>query len=249
MKIIKINQWSPSKLKTFAECKFRFQLQYGQKIPEPERPLPPGKTEHANDRGTRIHNSAEDFVRGKGPFIPEMAQFKTEFDSIKKLYSPNKDSKVVLEGEWAHDKNWEPVEWRSDKAWMRCKLDALVLLSPIEAVVIDYKSGKKFGNEMSHASQTQTYQLATFLRYPKLEVVHTELWYLDLGEMTQNTFTRDQGLRYKPSITRNGNAVTDCVEFPPNPNIFSCRFCPYSTRPATDRVPAGTGHCTVGVYR
>lgn len=246
MKIIPIHQWSPSKVKTFNECKLKFQLQYGQKIPEPERPLPLGKLEHANDRGSRIHEATERYARGIGPFIPEMGKFRTEFDSLKVLFSRGM---AEFEGEWAHDKQWTPVPWKSEKAWVRVKLDALVHLSPIEAVVIDYKTGKKFGNEIAHAEQTQTYQLATFLRYPKLEIIHTELWYLDLDEITITTFTRQQGMRLKPAIERKGNAITDCRDFPPNPNIFSCKFCSYSTKPATDRAPAGTGHCVVGTWR
>lgn len=246
MKIIPIAQWSPSKLKTFNECKFRFQLQYGQKIPEPERPLPPGKTEHANERGTRIHEAAEAYARGLGPFIPEMKKYQVEFDSLATLFS---NGMAEFEGEWAHDKDWNPVPWKSKEAWLRLKIDALVHLSPYEAVVIDYKSGKKFGNEISHAEQTQAYQLVTLLRYPKIEIVHTELWYLDLDEITQTTFTRQQGMRFKPAIERKGHAITNAKEFPPNPNIFSCKFCPYSMRPATDRSPAGTGHCDKGVWK
>ena len=60
-----VNSWSHSKLMDFEKCKKYFWLKHDQRIPEPERPLPPGKTEHANDRGTRVHQSCEDFVTGK----------------------------------------------------------------------------------------------------------------------------------------------------------------------------------------
>ena len=33
-------------------------------VPEPERALRPGQTEHANDRGSRIHDNCELYVRG-----------------------------------------------------------------------------------------------------------------------------------------------------------------------------------------
>jgi hypothetical protein len=165
--------------------------------PEPERPLPPGKTEHANDRGSRIHDSAEQYVRGNGPFIPEMEKFRPEFESLRQLFI---DGKVSLEGEWGMDKNWEPCDWKV--AYQRLKIDALVFLNDYEAVVIDYKSGKKYGNEIKHAEQCQSYQLNTFLRYPQLEIIHTELWYLDINEITQNEYSRTQGLRFKHSFDR-----------------------------------------------
>lgn len=228
-----IPSWSFSKAQTFDQCKFRAYLMYGQKIPEPPRPLPPGKTEHANDRGTRIHNDAELFVRGKGPLTPELRKFTAEFEKLKRLHAAGM---VSLEGEWGMDRNWEATEWRT--AWLRLKLDALVFLSPYEAIAVDYKTGKKFGNEVKHADQLQMYQLATFLRYPELEVVHTELWYLDVDELTPITYQRPQGLRFRQRWDKKGNDITTAVDFPANPNVFSCRYCGYG--------PWGTGHCEKG---
>lgn len=600
-----IPQWSASKLKTFGSCKFEAYLRYGLKIPEPERPLPPGKTEHANDRGSRIHEAAEAFVRGTGPLIPELKKFEAEFESMKLLLQ---DGMVSLEGEWAMDRKWAPVPWNGGwekidnpeayagkiqvlkklpprgvagcdedgdevvsvikvgkqhwlwvAPWLRLKLDAIVFLSDYEAVVIDYKglplgtmlptptgwttmaeiavgdqlvdreghpctvsgkskvkelpcyritfddtsivvcdeehrwtladgsvkevrqlavgdfiptaeplelpeqdllldpyvlgiwladgkhtsgeiskpdrgiweeierrgfklshdyngdkaercrthtvlglrtalnaldllgdkqipqqylrgsyqqrldllhglfdgdgsanhtrkqavlnttrldfaeqvkelllslgqrplispykahgfgkdvrayvvsfrprnlnpfllkrkadkvlrtwgigeswrrrvqqvelvptvrtqcvmvdspdhtflctenfipthnTGRRFGNEIAHAEQTQLYQLVSFLRYPKLEIIHTELWYLDLDEMASNTFDRVRGLRFLSSFTNKGKALTDLYDvsqFPPSPNIFSCRFCCYGSW--------GTGHCVKGVKK
>lgn len=229
-----IVSWSHSRLSDFEKCNYLAWLKYDQKIPEPERPLPPGKTEHANDRGTRIHDAAEKFVMGVGPFISEMKEFEQEFRHMAHLY---KAGKVSLEGEWGMDKDWNSAPWKT--AWLRLKLDALIHVSASEAVVIDYKSGKKFGNEIKHGEQTQLYSLNTFLRYPLLEIVHTELWYLDAKDLTQRTYSRDQALRFKRSWDKRGHALTSATEFPPNPNKFSCKWCPYG--------PAGTGHCTVGV--
>lgn len=229
-----IPTWSFSRIQDFEQCKRRAKLKYLDKIPEPERPLPPGKTEHANDRGTRIHDAGERFARGGIELIPELQKFKPEFERLKALYATGN---VSLEGEWAMDRSWEPVAWASSDAWLRLKLDALVFLSPTEAVAIDYKTGKRFGNEVKHNEQLQLYQLVTFLRYPKLETIHVELWYLDVDELVTVTYTRNQGLRFRRSFENRGNAMTTCTEFPPNPNIFSCRWCPYK----------GTEHCDKGV--
>ena len=231
-----ITSWSHSKLGDFEKCKLLAWLKHDQRVPEPPRPLPPGKSEHANDRGSRIHDAAEHFVNGTGPFIPELREFEQEFDHLKHLYAAGK---VSLEGEWAHDKDWNIAPWKT--GWLRLKLDALIHASDDEAVVVDYKSGKKFGNEIKHAEQTQLYALSTFLRFPKLETVHAELWYLDAKDLTRTTYTRDQALRFKRSWDRRGNALVSAVDFPPNPNKFSCRWCPYG--------PDGTGHCTVGVTK
>ena len=231
------NSWSFSKLGDFEKCKKYFWLKHEQKIPEPERPLPPGKTEHANDRGSRIHDSAEHFVDGSGAFIQELREFQPEFEHLKYAHALGK---VSLEGEWGMDEDWEITAWKG--AWLRLKLDALVFGDdPAVAAVVDYKSGRKFGNEVKHAQQLQLYALVAFLRYPELETIHAELWYVDVKDITSQTFTRDQSLRFKRSFDNRGRAITSCTTWPANPNKWSCQWCPYG--------PEHTGHCAEGVRK
>lgn len=231
-----ISSWSFSKIQDFEKCKFLCWLKHDQKIPEPERPLPPGKSEHANDRGTRIHNAAEHYVDGTGPFIPELSKFQDHFEKLRALY---KVGRVEMEQEWGMSEDWEIAPWNG--AWLRLKLDVLVHASEYEAVVIDHKTGKKWGNEVKHAQQVQLYALVTFLRYPELEEVTSEIWYLDTDEITSQTFTRDQSLRFKQSFNKRGMALTTCDTWPANPNKFTCQWCLYG--------PEHSGHCTVGVRK
>ena len=109
--------------------------------------------------------------------------------------------------------------------------------------MIDYKSGRKFGNEIKHGEQLLLYQLLAFMRYPKLEVVHAELWYLDQDDITSKTYTRKQGLMFAKNFARRGNALTSAIDFPANPSKWACQWCAY--KPAPD----GTGHCAVGVVK
>lgn len=230
-----MKSWSFSSLGDFEKCRYYSYLKRVQKIPEPERPLPPGKLEHANDRGTRIHDHAEQFVRGKEKYaLPEMRSFETEFLSLQNSF---KAGMVSLEGEWGMNAQWEPADWKA--AWLRLKLDALVFLSPREAVAVDYKTGRKFGNEVKHAEQLQLYQLVTFLRYPQLETIHAELWYLDQDELTSMTYQRHQGLRFQHKWNQRANTMMKAVDFPPNPNVYSCKYCMYG--------PKGSGVCERGV--
>lgn len=241
IQFVPIPTWSFSRLKVFEECKFRAQLQYGQKIPEPERPLPPGKSEHANDRGTRVHTAAEHYVNGTTDIlIPELMAFRTEFEAMRKLFAAGV---VSLEGDWGMDINWDPTGWMAKDVWQRTKLDAMVMLDDYEAVVIDYKTGKKFGNEIKHGEQTQLYAIDTFLRYPTLEVVTTELWYTDQDDLTSKIYTREQALRFRAMWHRRASAMTTAQDFPANPNIYTCKWCPYS------QGENKTGHCERGVSK
>lgn len=233
-----ITSWSYSRAVVFETCKLRARLAFVDKIPEPLRALPPGKSEHANDRGTRVHAGAERYVMGPVELLPELASFSTEFTRLHHLY---KEGLVSIEGEWAFTQDWSPTAWMSNDAWLRMKLDALVRLTDTRAVVIDYKTGKKSGNEIKHAEQGQLYQLAAFMRYPELEEVDVEFWYTDQDDLTHMHYTRDQGLRFFGGFDQRGKRITSEREFPPSPNAYNCRWCPYG--------PKGTGHCTVGIQR
>jgi hypothetical protein len=237
--VIPIKAWSYSRLNVFETCKLRSKLAVVDKIPEPPRPLPPGKTEHANDRGTRVHTAAELYVKGGVELVSELQWFAAEFEQLRELF---KEGKVSLEGEWAFDRGWEPVAYMSSDVWVRIKCDIVVFLSETEAVVVDIKTGKRWGNEMKHAEQMRLYAATTFCKYPKLEKIRVELWYTDLDDIVEKDYTRLQGLTFLKNFEDRGHVMTTCEEFPPNPNAFSCKWCPYKPEAL-----GGTGHCKVGV--
>lgn len=268
-----MDSWSHSKLTEFEKCRRRTFLLHVAKVPEPPRELRPGQTEHANDRGSRIHNEAEQFVRSqRADLSVELRSFEREFLHLRRLFG---QGVVSLEGNWGFDEDWNTMPWegewreyhargnetveyrrvdelpkwgkRNEKVWFknrgyywhpcwhRSKLDALVFPSKYEAIVIDYKTGKKYGNEVKHGEQVQLYTLDTVMRYPDIEIVTTELWYPDQDEITTMTFTREQALKFRKNFAPRGMAVTTNTEWPANPNIFNCRYCDYGK----------TEHCKV----
>lgn len=237
---MKFKAWSHSRITTFQQCKFRAKLAYIDRIPEPERPLPPGKTEHANERGERLHIGAEAYIRGGVELVPELsAHFEGEFKRARELF---KQGKLSLEGEWAFTKEWECTAWKSSDAWCRIKADLVAFMTDDYAVVVDYKSGKSYGNELKHTEQLRLYAIAVLLKYPNVKKVRTEAWYLDQDELLSMDYTRAQALRFLKNFEDRGVEMTECEEFPANPNQYSCRWCPYKPEHL-----GGTGHCEVGV--
>ena len=235
----KIKTWSFSRLSVFEQCKLHAKLSYIDRIPEQPRPLPPGKTEHANDRGTRIHEAAELYVKGGVELLPELKAFQPELVTLRDKYAAGQ---VSLEGDWAFTKDWVPTAWNSSDAWVRMKLDAFVRMSPTHGVVIDYKTGRKHGNEIKHAEQGQLYQLGAFMRYPELQTIDVEFWYTDQNEISQASYPKEQGVRFYTPFTKRGLGITENAEWEANPNYYSCRWCPY--KPVA---LGGSGHCDKGV--
>lgn len=249
----RITAWSNSRLAVFEECPYRAKLQYIDKLPVNERPLPSGQTEHANDRGIRIHKAAEDFIYSRtDTMVKELTKFSLELNKLRAMRAAN-ESSAICEGGWAFDDAWKAVpydpkeypSWKEafETIWYRCIIDCLVWISPTEVIIIDFKTGKRFGNEIKHAKQMQEYQLAAFMRYPDLQTVHVELWYLDLDEISPSmTFTRNQGLKFFKGINDRATRMTTATVFDPTPSQHRCKFCPYKT--GENKWVVGTGDCT-----
>lgn len=102
-----IESWSFSKMLDFERCKFYAYLKHACKIPEPQRPLKPGQTEQANDRGSRIHDAAENYVRGLVPLTNELTTFAPEFAKVQQLF---KAGKVSVEEAWGFREDWTPMD-------------------------------------------------------------------------------------------------------------------------------------------
>jgi len=228
-----IKSWSYSRLLDFESCPLKAKLKHVDRIADP-RPSP------AADRGTQIHTLAEEYLLGKIKSLPpELKKFSAEFEVMKGC--PQLD----LEQEWGFDHDWQPTSWKT--AWGRIKADAVAIFPDNEAAVVDFKTGKKFGNEVKHGEQLMLYALATFIMYPQIKTAHTELWYLDFDDLSDLTVSRDVAMkRYLRMFDKRARRMTEATEFPANPNIYSCKWCGFGEGEIKDGIE-GTGHCKLRV--
>lgn len=211
--------WSYSKLLDFEQCKLRYKLKHIDRVPEEKSP--------AADRGTAIHQMAEDFVTGVSKSLPtELMKFADDFAALRTRYS---EGVVAVEQEWGFDKEWQPTAYKT--GWLRMKADAVSFNKPKDptvAIVIDFKTGKKFGNEIKHGEQVMLYAAATAIRMPSVQTLTNELWYLDKDELTTVTYTRHQALGFIKLFDKRAAKIDNCKSFDPNPNVFTCQYCPYA---------------------
>ncbi len=216
VKIPPVKSWSISKLKTFEKCPYAVYLGDVMKVADS------GDTTAA-DRGTQIHTLAEDFVKGEIADLPtQLKKFEFKFQVLKDQFA---EGLVSVEGEWGFDRDWEPTSWFAKETWGRAKLDAFITFDETCGKVIDHKTGKKYGNEISHNSQGSVYAVAAFMRFPAMQYIETEFWYLDHGLTLENSYTRNQAMLLLPRITARAEKLTTCVDFKPKPSQMNCRFC------------------------
>jgi RecB family exonuclease len=233
-----VTAWSFSRLKDFEQCPLKAYMKYVEKRSDDHM------DRSAANRGTMVHDACEKFVRGEGNFIKEMAKFRDYFGIVLEEYN---NGNVLLEEDWGFDSDWQVTGWFDENVWCRMKLDNLRIRvrneedsSPEVATATDYKTGKKYGNEVSHGQQGQLYAIGTFLRFPSLDVVDVELIYLDQGQTTKRTYTREKAMRLLPSWTSRGMRMTDATDYPPKPNKMTCMWCPFGPQ-------NGDGSCDWGV--
>jgi len=211
--------WSYSKLLYFEQCKLRYKLKHVDRVPEEKNP--------AADRGTLMHAHAEDFVMHRTNSLDNsLLKFSDDFIALRERF---KEGLVSCEGEWGFDTAWLPTNYKT--AWLRMKADAVAYNKAMDhAIVIDYKSGKRFGNEVKHGEQVQLYALAAMIREPRLQNITVELWYLDKDELTTVNYTRARALALIKPFDKRAARIDKAHKtgvFEPNPNVFTCQWCPY----------------------
>jgi len=214
----KVKYWAFTSLMNFEECPYRIYLKSIRKVQ--------GEQSDAANRGNEIHDLAEQYVRNpNGPIPKELAKFEDDFAVLVEAF---KEGKVELEEKWGITQSWEQCTWEQyDILWGRIKLDAFHRETETFARCIDYKTGKKFGNELKHGLQGMVYMIAAFARYPELETIKVEFWYLDKGERLERVFTRSQAEVLKQRIHNRALAMTTAHHFPPNPSKSTCKYCSY----------------------
>lgn len=208
-----VDAWSFSRLQCYEECPAKFKYKFIDKLPEPKS--------DAMQRGIDIHKKCEDFLNGDAIVVdPELMRFGALFQDLR-------EAKPMTEEQWALTSDWKTTGWFSkgkQAAWVRVILDAGVIYEDHTALVIDFKTGKPWGD---NTDQMQLFGDVTLCRHPDLKEVETRLWYLDTGDEKVEVFKRkglDDRLDYWEDRVEPMFGDTDFMPKPSN----KCRWCAFS---------------------
>jgi hypothetical protein len=216
-----ITAWSFSRYKDHRECPAKAKYKHIDKLPE----WPQGQKPPAMLRGEVIHKEGEDFLNGKMTKVPPSFQaFRKEMMELRK-------SKAITEGKWALTIKWTVTDFRDwTGAWVRLVLDAHYCPTPKRARVIDFKTGRIYGD---NEEQMELYALGGFAHYPQVEEVSTELWYLDQPRNADNPkvkiYKRKDVEKLKKKWRNNVIPILSEKRFAPRPGDY-CTRCAYSKR-------------------
>lgn len=212
-----VSRWSFSTLKNFESCPHKVYVSHVLNIKEPAGP--------AAQRGTEMHAMIEDYIQGKSTTLPP--KLKPDMvDKIDAFRAGFNEGRAYTELEVAFTRKWEPIEWNS--RWAGFIVDAYEKESPTCGYVVDWKSGRSFGNELKHAEQLMFYADCIMHYDPEIEFVKCEIGYLDEGKMgLERTFTRRDIAILHPGINVRANLLTTATTFPPQPSKENCKWCKY----------------------
>lgn len=211
-----ITSWSWSRFSTWRDCPAKAKFKFIDRLEEPSGP--------AAERGTKLHKSAENYLKGTERLPADFKQIAVDMQRLKK-------SKADPEGSITLTKTWQMTTWNDwGNAWCRIQIDAL--LPPggnkrPELLIIDYKSGKE---KPWHEEQLELYAIGGFIKYPQATVARTQLWYIDSGVITPPDDSQD-GVYHRVNLEKLKKAWEARVKpmmadtaFKPKPGN-ACRWC------------------------
>ena len=173
----------------------------------------------ASKHGERIHAFLEN--RLKGTDLPqEIITYEPLCKSVERIAS---SGELHVEKELVLNDNLTPTGWWDADAWLRSKLDVLVITGN-DAVVMDWKTGKRKVDFF----QMQIFAAQVFKHYPQVQRVTTSLVWLKTMEMDTERYTRVDINPLWAEIMKRIQRIHTSLEhdnWPAKPSGL-CRFCP-----------------------
>lgn len=214
----RIPAWSYSSLKDLAACPYRLYLAKIKRHKKADK-------SPVLQRGIEVHEMCEQYIKGLVLEWPtEFKDWENEFEELRGLFS---EQKAYPECELAFTQDWEATAWFGDDTWARFKADCIVQENETSYRLIDFKTGKKFGNEFSHSQQLQYYAAGLSMAFPSAEFIQAEMWYLDQPKTPKlnKSYTREEVTLFLPKITERGLGLTERETWQATPSDQSCRWC------------------------
>jgi hypothetical protein len=203
---------SYSSIKLFENCPLRY---YRQRIVKDVV----DEGGEASIYGERIHALLEQRLKG-AEIHNEVAKYEPLCASVEKLA---RQGELHIEKELVLNENLLPTGWWDADAWLRSKLDVLVIVGN-DAVVMDWKTGKRNADQF----QMQLFAAQVFKHFPEVQRVKTSLVWLKTMEMDTEIYLREDVNTIWTEVLRRIQRIHDAYDhgnWPARPSGL-CRYCP-----------------------
>jgi RecB family exonuclease len=174
----------------------------------------------ASKYGERIHAFLEARLKEDTLLPQDVAHYEPLCASVERIASKGE---LHIEKELVLTENLTPTGWWDADAWLRSKLDVLVIQGQ-DAVVMDWKTGKRNPDFF----QMQMFAVQVFKHYPEVVRVKTSLVWLKDMSMDTEQYNRLQANELWAGIMKRIQRIHSSAEhdnWPAKPSGL-CRFCP-----------------------
>lgn len=215
-----LKSWSYSTWNTWRKCPRRIFFAKIQRLPDPM-----GK---AAQRGIKIHEIAEEFIKGKIDKLPVTGTGKELRDFGKDFIRLRESATAKSELDLTFTRTWGQTHWRDwDHAWVRIKVDAFDRPDPETIVIVDFKTGQR----RDYDKQLELYGLGGMKAFPKVKKVIGEIWYLDEGKSNDPIEAIEFTKKEEPALQKlweeRVKPMMADTTFRAQPSS-ECSWCPFS---------------------
>jgi CRISPR/Cas system-associated exonuclease Cas4 (RecB family) len=174
----------------------------------------------ASKYGERVHAFLETRLKENTLLPQEVAHYESLCSSVERIAQ---GGELCIEKELVLTDNLTPTTWWEPDAWLRSKLDILVISGEI-AVVMDWKTGKRNADQF----QMQLFAAQVFKHYPEVTRVKTSLVWLKDMAMDTEVYYRSGVNTIWAEVMKRIQRINDSLEhdnWPAKPSGL-CRYCP-----------------------
>lgn len=207
---------SYSSIKLFENCPLRY---YEQRVAKSVVDL----GHEASVHGDRIHKAIEARVKGDAALPQDMETYEPLVAATTRLVG---NGELHVEKELTINKQMQPTGWWDEDAWLRSKLDILIIKDDDTALVMDWKTGKRRADMF----QLRLFAAQVFLHYPQVQKVKTTLVWFKANTTDSETYSRDRAAALWEDVLSRIHRIEQAKKFnnwPAKPSGL-CPYCPLS---------------------
>jgi hypothetical protein len=174
----------------------------------------------ASKYGERVHAFLETRLKENALLPQEVAHYESLCSSVERIAH---NGELFVEKELVLTDNLTPTTWWEPDAWLRSKLDILVISGDM-ANVMDWKTGKRNADQF----QMQLFAAQVFKHYPEVTRVKTSLVWLKDMAMDTEVYYRSGVNTIWAEVMKRIQRINDSLEhdnWPAKPSGL-CRYCP-----------------------
>lgn len=204
---------SYSSIKMYQNCPKRF---YHQRI-----------AKHVTDQGgeatlygERLHKMLEERLRDAVDLPPEAAPYAPLVDAVLRSVG---GGTLMVEQELTINRKLKPTGWWDEDAWLRSKLDVLVIKDR-KAVVLDWKTGKR----RPDFDQLELFALQVFVHHRQVQEVSSGFVWLKENAIDRNIYNRNNVGELWSNLLNKVSRIERSLQeddWPAKPSGL-CKFCP-----------------------